>query len=260
MNRHKPLVVLTLFLLCNWAAAQPGGESTEPSPEQLDAAFTAEDAAREASAWSNVVIDRSNPDALGKMAAATDLVFRGAVKSQKVVYDSNDLPFTHTTFTILEVLKGAYPAQEITLIYEGGVSRDNPENVVIVSDARYFNVGEEEFLFVELDPENPVPSRRVTVDHRFQIYEGQVYNEDGHGLLLLPDADKQGYRLQWSRDRNPAPRFGKIHIGSHALTKVFSDEKSYPDSGGEEPALARRSTPGYDSSVNVETFTTVLTD
>ncbi|MDZ7785303.1 MAG: hypothetical protein U5K56_20910 [Halioglobus sp.] len=258
VNFRHFLVIPAFLLLCNWAGAQPLGEVAEPSPEELDAAFTEEDAAREAAAWSDVVIDRSRPDPLERMTSSADLVFRGAVASQEVVYYENDLPYTHTTLSITEVLKGSHPGSQITLVHEGGPAKDNPENIVMVSDARHFDEGENELLFVDVNPGESAP-RKVSVEHRFRIYNGKVYDEHGHGVLLEPGEEGKGYRLGLSRDRNPAPRFSQIHIGPHTLTKNFGKEDSAPDSGGGEPQ-ARRVVPGYQSSVDITTFSAAIRD
>lgn len=257
--RQLLLAVPAFFLLCNWAGAQPFGEASEPSPEELDAAFTEEDAAREAAAFSDVVIDRSNPDPLGRMTSEADLVFRGTVVSQEVVYDENDLPFTHTTFAISEVLEGSYSVPQITVVQEGGPVKNDPENIVMVSDAEYFTEGESEVLFLDLHPEQTRQERRISIENRFRIYGGKVYDEHGRGLLLMPTEEGKGYRLGLSRDRNPAPRFSQIHIGPHTLTKNFEEKDSAPDSGGGEPQ-ARRVVPGYQSSVDITTFSAAIRD
>ncbi|MEZ5570988.1 MAG: hypothetical protein R3E64_03105 [Halioglobus sp.] len=261
MSHLKSLSVLVMTLHCVFAFAQavPNPEDSEPSLEQLDAAYTAEDFAREAAAWSDVIIDRTQPDALTAMTAAADLVFRGSVVSQQTVYDANDLPFTHTTFSISEVLKGSYPSAEITVIQEGGPSRTDKDSIVIVSDADHFAVGDEELLFLAVNPQNPVSFRRVSVNNRFCILDNKVYDENGHGLLLSPAEDRAGYRLTWSRDRNPAPRFSEIQIGSHTLTKQFQAENVSPDIGGDQSRQARAVAPGYQSSVSVDALTAAIT-
>jgi hypothetical protein len=254
------LLLSLLSLHCGWAISQqsPPGEAYEATPEQLDAAFSAQDAAREAQAWSKVIIDRSRQDPLDSMAAQSDLVVRGIVSAQETVYDANDLPFTHTTITISEILKGDYPDSEIVLVQEGGPSRTDPESVVLVSDARHFNTGEEEMLFLELEPQHAAPERRIIVAQRFCIFDDKVYDENGRGLILSPVDNNAGYRLAWSNDRNPAPRFRQIHIGSHTLTKSFAEEQTSTDSGGATAPQARRAAPGFGSSVDVTTFTAAI--
>ncbi len=262
MNYPKSLLVLLLAFQCVIAAEQlaADGEGSEPSLEQLDAAFTAEDAAREAAAWSDVLIDRDQTDALTGITAAADLVFRGTVVSQKTVYDANDLPFTHTTFSISELLKGSHPDAEVTLIQEGGVSRVDKESIVIVSDANHFTVGADELLFLAVDARNPVAEARITVNNRFCIANNGVYDENGHGLLLESDEGRTGYRMRWSRDRNPAPRFTQIKIGPHTITKQFEKESVNYDSGGDAEAQAKAAAPGYLSSVRVDALTAAITD
>lgn len=256
--RQLYLAVSALVLISGWAGAQPEpeGEAAEPSPEELDAAFTEEDAAREAAAWSDVVVDRGRPDPLEAMTASADLVFRGTVVSQEFVYDEKDLPWTHTTFAISETLKGSHSSPKITLIQEGGVSKHNPENIVIVSDAHYFNEGEAELLFLKLDPARSGP-RRSAIEKRFRIHDGKVYDENGRGVLLDVGEDGETRRLGLSRDRNPAPRFRQVHIGPHTLTKNFGERHGVPDIGGESPR-ERRDIPGYQSSVDIATFAAAI--
>lgn len=256
--RQFLLAIPVLLFLCNGAGAQPVGEANEPSPEELDAAFTEEDAAREAAAWSDVVIDRSRPDPLTAMTASADLVIRGTVVSQDYVYDEKGRPFTHTTLAISEVLKGSHTAPEVTIVQEGGPAKDNPENVVMVSDAHYFNKGEDELLFLETNPGEGL-LRRVLIEQRFRIYNGKVYDENGRGVLLEANDSRESYRLAMSRNRNPAPRFSQIHIGPHTLTKKFGPQDGTPDSGGGEPQR-ESDMPGYRSSVNVSDFSAAIRD
>lgn len=259
MSYRQFLLAIPVFLfLGNGAGAQPAGEASEPSPEELDAAFTEEDAAREAAAWSDVIINRSRPDPLTAMTASADLVIRGKVVSQEYVYDERGLPFTHTTLKISEVLEGSYSAPEVTIVQEGGPAKDNPENIVMVSDAHYFNEGEDELLFLEINP-GEAPLRRILIEQRFRIYNDQVYDENGRGVLLEANEEGKGYRLGLSRNRNPAPRFSQIHIGPHTLIKNFGEEDRAPDSGGGQ-AQPQRTVPGYQSSVNVTTFSAAIRD
>lgn len=256
--RQFLLAIPVLLFLCNEVGAQPAGEANEPSPEELDAAFTEEDAAREAAAWSDVVIDRSRPDPLTGMTASADLVIRGTVVSQDYVYDEKGRPFTHTTLAISEVLKGSHTAPEVTIVQEGGPAKDNPDNIVIVSDHQYFNEGENELLFLDINSGEAAPSR-VAIEQRFRIFNGQVYDEHGRGVLLEAREEGKGYRLGLSRNRNPAPRFAQIHIGPHTLTKNFDSEDGAPDSGGGE-TKPERDVPGYRSSVNVSDFSAAIRD
>ena len=179
---------LAIFLILSWhiAVAQINGEEGEPTPEYLDATFTSEDAARVAAGFSDQIIGDSSADPVGDMTNAADLVFRGSVLSQTYVYDAAGTPSTHTTFLIMELLKGDHQSDEITLVQPGGPSQFDSDEVMMVSTARYFNVGEEELLFMGLDPESQVESRRATVLSRFRIYENKIYNEDGHGVIVVP--------------------------------------------------------------------------
>lgn len=270
MNYFK--MALVVVIGCHWtlALAQAGGEASEPSPEALDAAFTSEDAAREAAAFSDEIIEPGVLDPLQAMAGDSNLVFRGRVKSQSYAYDTDGTPSTHTTIVIDGVIKGDYPDGEITLTQQGGPSQSDPDEVLMVSTAQYFNVGEEELLFLNVDPDNRTALDRAHVDQRFRIYQDKVYSEDGHGVILEPVAGGSGHRLALSRDRHPSKRFNTIRIGSHTLTKNFSDDEQFDSiapSGdkatgrsGDEAAFARatENKPSYTESVDVSTFTAAI--
>ncbi|MEZ5573847.1 MAG: hypothetical protein R3E64_17805 [Halioglobus sp.] len=262
MNKSNIVIFLVFGLQCGLAIGQPppNGEAYESSPEELDAAFTAEDAAREAARWSDAVIVRSTPDPLANMAASSDLVIRATVASQQVVYDASDMPFTHTTLSILEVLQGNYSADQITVIQEGGPAKNKPDNVIMVSDTHYFSEGSEELLFLALEPDSVYDTRKVAVKQRFCVQNGQVFDENGRGLIYTETQQAPGYRLEWSKDRNPDSRFRDFRIGPHLFSKQFRDEAKGTDSGGELPAQARRSvSPAYQASMDVGAFSAALT-
>jgi hypothetical protein len=201
--------------------AQSYGEALEASPEALDAAFSEADAAREAALWSDVIIDRSRPDPITAMTASADWVIRGTVTAQAFIDNEKNPPFTHTTIVVDELLKGQNVPSEITLVQQGGISPSNPENIVMVSHGHYFSVGEEELLFIDVNPEQ-TGHRRLVIEQRFRIYEGQVYDENGRGLIVKDREDGPGLTLEVSRNRHPSPRFAHFYIGPHRLTKNFS--------------------------------------
>jgi len=257
----KTLMVLAFGLQCGLALGQPlpGAEATEATPEERDAAFTAEDAAREAAAWSDVIIDRAAPDPLASMSASSDIVIRGTVASQDVVYDGNNIPFTHTTLSISEVLQGSYSADEVTVIQEGGPSKTEPDNVIMVSDTHYFDVGNEELLFLKLDPDNAYETQRVVVRQRFGILNGKVFDENGRGLIYTETQEAPGYRLSWSNNRNPHPRFREFHIGPHLFSKQFRDDEGGVDGDGGAPPQGRRPvSPGYQAGMDVSALGAAL--
>jgi len=220
---YRPLrfAILLAGLACSWAFAQSEGEDLEPSPEELDAAFTEADAAREASLWRDAIIDHSQPDPIAAMTSSADWVVRGRVTAQEFIDNDKNLPFTHTTIAVDDRLKGPNVPAEITIVQQGGISPSNPENIVMVSHAHYFTVGEEELLFIDVNPEQ-TGHRRLVIEQRFRIYEGQVYDENGRGLLLKAGDQERAFRLEVSRDRHPSPRFVHFNVGPHRLTKNFS--------------------------------------
>lgn len=222
MKIDKLLVLIGLGLSCVPLGAQPGGEATEPSPEYLDAAFTSEDADRVAAGFSDELIASPPGDLLDNMMQAADLVFRGTVLSQSYEYDASDTPYTHTTFSIAESLKGDYSSTELTLVQPGGPSRENSDRIMMASNSQFFSVGEEELLFMNLDTQNPRQTLRATVASRFRIHEGRMYNEDGFGVIVVPLEDGS-YRLDVSETRSTAEHFRKINIGTHWLNKHVVD-------------------------------------
>lgn len=275
MTYLRTALIIFLALFYNLAFAQLGGEASEPTPEEQDAAYTAEDAARDAALWSDEIIDRSTSNALTLMTEGADLVFRGNVASQSIAYDGNDVPFTLTTFAVSDVLKGDLNGGEFTLIQEGGTSRTDENAFMSSSTSQYFGVGEEEVLFLRLrsDSENAAESNRPPIDdgdrsmrslaqlvqYRLRIYGGQVYDEDGRGLIVEARVGG-GQRLALSGDRHPAARFSEIPIGSHTLTKSFSEDsqdQSSPDSGPEGSA-EKAARPSYTDSADIGTLITAI--
>lgn len=257
MNNHRKIAAILLFSsLSAWAVAQPDGELT---PEQLDAAFTTEDAAREAALWSDEDIVRAPVDPLARMSAESDLVVLGTVTGQEVVYDDRDIPFTHTTLAITEVVDGSYEGGLITLVQEGGPLKHKPENVLILSHTHYFTPGEEELLFLALDPDNPYPQQQVLIKHRFGVLNGKVFSENGRGLILAASEEPPGYTLSFSRDRNPHPRFTDFKIGPHEFSKQFTQRGYQSEAPGQPVAGGRPDTrPGYQAGVDIGTFKNAL--
>ena len=179
-------IVVFLLLSCTTVPAWSAGEDAEPTPEYLDATFSADDAARVAAGFSAAIVAVPTGDQLGSMTAAADLVFRGTVVAQAYQYDADDIPSTLTTIAVTQRLKGEYASDELTLVQPGGPSRLDGDKLMVTSTAQYFNVGEEEILFMGLDPENPVQALQATVLNRFRIYEDHIFNEDGNGVTVVP--------------------------------------------------------------------------
>ncbi len=250
---------LLLLTFSTWTTAQPVGEAEELSPEERDAAFTEADAAREAERWSDEVVERGPADPLAKMSAEADLVIRGTVIGQEVVYDEKDVPFTHTTLSITEVLEGNYTGSQITVVQEGGPAKQKPENVLILSHTHYFTPGREELLFLELNPDSPYPYSQVVINKRFSVHNGKVFSENGRGLIYTQTDEAPGYKLSWSGDRNPHPRFSEFKIGPHEFSKQFREREQQGESPGQPVSgLQREARPGYQAGVDITTFKNAL--
>jgi hypothetical protein len=257
----RTALLIFLGLPGNIAVAQVNGEEGEPTPEYLDATFTSEDAARVAAGFSDRIMAEPSTDPLENMGDAADLIFRGTVLSQTYAYDAAGIPSTHTTFLITEQLKGNHQSDEITLVQPGGPSQLDSDEVMMVSTARYFNVGEEELLFMGLDPESQVESRRATVLSRFRIYGDKIYNEDGYGVIVVPLDGGTRYRLVHSPDRNPHARFRRINIGSHRLNKQFGEENTSSTDVSERNTGAGRAgsgNNGYSDSADIDAFSALI--
>lgn len=263
LKYSRILAFPVVLLCCSGAFAQPSGEAAEPTPEELDAAFTAEDAAREAAAFSDEILDRGPADPLAALTAAADLVVRGRVVSQSVQYNSDDIPFTHTTIAIDEVLAGESPGAELAIVQEGGPSRTDPELVYMVSETHYFSSGGEEVLFLGVEAGGSPGDRRIEVQERFRVHAGRVYTETGRGVILDSAAGGPGNSLRLSADRNPDPSFREIQIGPHTFTRQFGGGGSQgdDDSGttaqrsGAPAAVSARS---YRDSADVESFSAAI--
>jgi len=259
MKFYKYLAAMLLApLVTTGAVAQPTGEAAEPTPEELDAAFTEEDAAREAALWSDEVIERGPADPLADMSAEADLVLRGTVTGQEVVYDANDVPFTHTTLSVNEVLEGSYSDALITVVQQGGPLKDEPGNVLILSHTHYFTPGQEELLFLELNPDSPHPQLQVVITNRFGVLNGKVFSENGRGLIYTETEDAPGYKLSWSGDRNPHPRFSEFKIGPHEFSKGFDQPNQEGESPGQPLSRQAAVRPGYQAGVDIGTFKNAL--
>lgn len=260
MNKRRflPAVTLLFPLTAAVAIAQPL-EGYELSPEALDAAFTEADAAREAAGWSDKTVERRVADPMASMSAAADLVIRARVTAQKVVYDDRDVPFTHTTLGISEVVAGNYQDSHITVVQEGGPDRHDSDRVLMLSHTHYFTPGQEELLFLELNPDSAYPHSQVVINTRFSVLNGQLFNEDGRGLIYTETEEAPGYTLSWSRDRHPHPRFTEFRVGEHEFSKQFREREQ--ESEGPAQLLSRsqiQAGPGYQESVDIGTFKHVL--
>lgn len=255
-NKLLTTIVFSIASACylNFTVAETLGEKNEPTPEYLDATFTSEDAARVAAGFSSEIIPAAPIDPLEGLSNAADLIFIGKVIQQSYSYDAADVPSTHTTFSVTEVLKGSYHSTELTLIQLGG-PRKQGGGGLMVSTTRHFSVGEDELLLVNFDPDNSTLRNRVTVASRFRIYENQIYNEDGYGVIIEPTG-----RLTLSYDRHPSEHFKQIDMGTHSLVKQHGvDDKSNPDASNEAVRSAANSNQkSYTDSIDLNAFSSII--
>ncbi|NND69004.1 MAG: hypothetical protein HKN19_15550 [Halioglobus sp.] len=220
--------------------AQASGEASELTPEQVDAAFTAEDTAREASRRSKTIRPRDERSALQRLGEEADLIFHGTVHSQQVHYRGNDIPFTHTTFDISDLVKGEVDGGFFTLVQEGGPDRYDAQKILLVSTSEYFATGEEEVLFVAFD----AATGTHMVRERFRILDGLTYNANGRGVVVEqgPPGSRPGLRLTGGRSADA--RFRTVPFGTTALYKRFGDDTQNPDGApGAAAATARGVSP-----------------
>ncbi len=219
------IILLGLFS----SLAQSSGQTNE----ELDAAWTAEDSARAAAQRVPAPPASVSTDPLGVITGKADVIIHGTVTLQTFVYDADGTPFTKTTFTVNDVLKGDFAGNQFILVQEGGVAKDNSDIVMTSSNSRYFTVGEEEILLLGpetgkggvsrgavFDSDASIRSTVRDVQVRFRIYDGKAYDEDGRGVIV-ETLEGGGRRLALSGDRNPASLFSEIRIGSYTFTKVI---------------------------------------
>jgi hypothetical protein len=246
----KTAIIILLGFYWNMAVPQQSAEMTN---EERDAAWTAEDAAREAAQRipATAVADAGPIDVLGNFAGEAEVIFHGTVQYQSVVYDSSGVPFTHTTFAVTDKLKGSISGELFTLVQEGGIEQGDSNIVTMSSNSRHFSVGEEELLFLGAEAGNG--ERDVQI--RFRIYGGQVYDEDGRGVFVEAINGGKGHILRLSADRNPDVRFSEIHIGPHTLYKHFGgDEVDYPDAVADGVSASPATLPSYTDGADVGTL------
>ncbi len=246
-------------MLCGHSvlAAPPLGEEYELSPEYLDAHFSAEDEKRMMAGFSDQIIPDPPDNVVKQLAESADLVFFGRVLDQNYVYDANGVPSTHTRFAVNEVLKGEHPQAELVLVQLGGPSASG-DGGVLVSESKYFNVGEEELLFLKRRQVSATATdarNGYEIKNRFRVLDGKLFDEDGYAVIM---DDAGGLTL--SRDRHPDERFSTINMGTHKLYKQFSKRpRGGGDSGGEaEPASPETLMPTYANAVELTRFSAMM--
>lgn len=267
-NLITVILATSTTFISGFASAEP----TYPTNEELDAAWTAEDDARAAAQRVPAQPSSVSKDPLGDLTGEADIIIHGTVTLQTFVYDADGTPFTETTFTVLEVLKGDFVGNQFTLVQEGGVEQDDSDIVMTSSNSRHFTVGEEEILLlgpetgsggvsrgVAFDSDSSIRSTVREVQIRFRVYGGQAYDEDGRGVFV-ETLEGSGQRLALSRDRNPAAQFSEIRIGSHTFTKVVGggDGDGERDGPAGRAPVERAATPSYTDSTDAGTLITAI--
>ncbi len=246
-------------MLCGHSAlaAPPLGEENELSPEYLDAHFSAEDEKRMMAGFSDQVLPDAPANVVKQLAERADLVFFGQVLAQDYVYDAKGVPSTRTRFSVDEVLKGEYPQAELVLVQLGGPNASG-DGGVLVSDTHYFNVGEDELLFLKRRQATATTTdarNGYEIRNRFRVLNGKLFDEDGYAVIM----DSAG-GLGLSRDRHPDERFSTINMGTHKLLKQFSEPpRDGGDSGGEaEPNAPETLKPTYANAVELTRFSAMM--
>ncbi len=260
MMKHTAIMLACAgAMLCGHAAlaAPPLGEENELSPEYLDAHFSAEDEKRMMEGFSDKILPDAPANVVKQLAERADLVFFGRVLDQDYVYDAKGVPFTRTRFSVDEVLKGEYPQAELVLVQLGGPSASG-DGGVLVSDTHYFNVGEDELLFLKRRQATATATdarNGYEISNRFRVMDGKLFDEDGHAVIMN---DAGGLSL--SRDRHPDERFATINMGTHKLYKQFSERpRDGGDSGGEaQPNAPETLMPTYANAVELSRFSAMM--
>lgn len=245
MTYFRTAIIILFGLYWNVAVAQ---ESTEMTNEERDAAWTADDTAREAAQRIPAAAAAGSVDVLGKLIGEADVIFHGIVQSQSVVYDAGGVAFTQTTFAVIDDLKDNISGDQFTLVQEGGPGQNDGDPAMMSSNSRHFNVGEEELLLLGAEAGNGVREAQI----RFRINGGQVYDEDGRGVFVNANSDGNGHILGLSSNRNPAALFREIHIGSQILHKNFGDDtEDYPDAAADGIIVSPVVGPSYTEGASV---------
>jgi len=223
---------LSIFLFLPQAAVI-AQEAIEPEPsleeiEALDANFGPDDYAAMRARYSDEIPKPPDPVTPATLVAKADLVIEGTVRDIYYTYEGDfKQAYTHTVIDVTRVLQGEHTESTLTITQMGGPSQDGT-TVNIVSHTEYFNVGERELLFFKSDNEG------IRIKNRYRVYEGDLYNVDGYGLLSNAEGS-----LRLRDSRNPAERFRTINIGTEVLYKNLSepDEHEADDAGEHDGVL-----------------------
>jgi len=250
MGLFNLIVICIIFLVSpSITFSQPVGEEYEPTPEELDAAFSASDYEAMKAGYSKKIYSNRIEIKADNLLAQADVVIEGVVTNIHYRYGKNDFPTAHTEITVTRVLKGTFDDPVLVITQPGGPSREGKQGYM-VSNVHFFDVGEGELLFLDFPWEN-----NTRIINRFRIYQGKMYNVDGYGLLM----DANGV-LRLSRDRNPAERFETINMGTHRLWKKFSEPEINADASNPDAAntLSPVVSASYSESISVDEFIAIL--
>ena len=88
-------------------------------------------------------------------------------------------------FSISEKLKGEGTKNQLTLVQRGGPAQNDPDKIMMTSHAHYFNVGEEEVLFLETDPVTTSPFSARRGDGTLPGFPGQGLQRGWPSAWLL---------------------------------------------------------------------------
>jgi hypothetical protein len=224
------------------------GEEYEVSPEELDRRFSESDHQSMLTKFSSEISLEKNESLADRMAADADLVIIGTIIAQSYTYDDLNVPSAHTSVLILNKLKGDYSLSEITLIQQGGPSKDGDRGYM-VSGTHHFSLGDEELLFLKIEADDT-----FSINSRYRIYEEQLYDKDGFGLLI----NSEGTSVRLSKNRHPGTSFAEIDMGTHVLTKEFStdiEDDSVSDSTGQGNIVNSHSQQDdYINAIHIDNF------
>jgi hypothetical protein len=170
----------------------------------------------------NQATQKSNIDQTFKSAVKnSDFIFQGVVT--KVEYRMSDasskgtpqLPYTFVTYKIEKLVKGQNQQEFVTLRFLGGTDRNG--NILQVSDAPLFDVGDRDILFVSKNGKSICPLVECE-QGRFRLINKQVFNNFGKPLLLNQEELVLGQRVQMQE-------ILVNRIGSHVVEYDVSDNQ-----------------------------------
>ncbi len=163
---------------------------------------------------------------IGKLAAASNMVFHGKVKA--VTYKMSDaaagggkIPYTFVTYAIGNVLMGS-PKSEVTLRFVGGA--DGQGGFLSVEGVPAFSAGDEDILFVSSNGEKGCALAQCEFG-RYRVLGGAVYEAHGSPVKSIGGARMtsggEGPE-ELSTISYPAPAFDDIIKNPSAAARIKS--------------------------------------